>query len=123
MRAILIGLLLAGCATAPLPINRPAGPMPTPAQAEQAVRGYLARALTDPGSLQQLQITGGPWLYDWYPGFANGGGGGHEEAWLYCVEYNARNRFGGYAGLQRSAVAVRVADGVVAAGVMVPACQ
>lgn len=34
--------------------------------------------------------------------------GRFDEAWLVCVEYNAKNSYGAYAGISRLGVAMRV---------------
>ena len=35
-------------------------------------------------------------------------GGDHEEAWLVCFEYNAKNSYGAYVGLKTDGYAMRM---------------
>ncbi len=99
-------LMLTACAT-PTTGRRmiDAGPRPTDAQASAAIKNYLQRALRDPDSLKQFKILSGPTLVTWYRGLLNGGG--NEQAWLYCFEYNAKNAYGGYVGLKTDGFALR----------------
>lgn len=104
--ALLFTLALSGCSSAPKapPINIDAGVKPTSAEAETAVRQYLARSLKDPESLKQFamrQIIGTGWSRGW----ANGGG--TERGWLVCFEYNAKNSYGGYTGLKVDGIVLR----------------
>lgn len=103
--------LLAGCATPP-PASGPvadlflgAGAEPPLGQAEDAVLAYLRSALKDPGSLQQFRLRSGPEKIRWYRGMLNGGG--YEEAWLMCFQYNAKNSYGGHVGERVDGVALR----------------
>lgn len=109
-RLLLIALIgaLSACATPRTGETYIArGPMPSAEQAERAVRAYLARALKDPDSLKQFAITFGPSPVQWYRGLINGGG--NEQAWLVCFEYNAKNSYGAYTGLKTDGVALRMA--------------
>lgn len=81
------------------------GPMPTAAQAESAIRQYLAQNLKDPDSLKQFQVTSAPREMSWYRGLINGGG--NDQAWLVCYEYSAKNSYGAYGGLVRDGAAIR----------------
>jgi len=100
-------LFLAACAT-PNSGQRviEAGPRPNEAQATAAIMDYLQRTLKDPDSLKQFRIRSGPDTINWYRGLINGGG--NEQAWLYCFEYNAKNSYGGYVGLKTDGFALRL---------------
>lgn len=108
MRIALIGLaaLLSACATpstGDLVIE--AGPKPTHEQATEAVMQYFRENLKDPDSVKQFRLLQGPKLFSWYRGLAHGGG--HEDAWLVCFEFNAKNSYGGYVGLTTKGIAMR----------------
>jgi hypothetical protein len=121
MRALLLlTALLVGCVNLnpnTMPLKLEAGPEPTIEQADQVVHDYLARALKDPDSLKQyrfisLQKT------RWMRGAL--AGGGSEEGWLACFEYNAKNSYGGYIGVKVEGLIIRgsagsfwVVDGVM----------
>lgn len=83
-----------------------AGPQPSEAQAATAVMDYLRTTLKDPDSIKQFRIRSGPETITWYRGLINGGG--NEQAWLICFEYNAKNSYGGYVGLKTDGVALRL---------------
>lgn len=80
------------------------GVKPTEALAEQAVRRHLSGVLKDPDSLKQFRITSlssREWQETrWAPWHAG---------WLICYEYNAKNSYGGYVGLKRAGLVIRVA--------------
>lgn len=98
---------MAGCATIPTgQIIEPAGPAPTRLQAEAVVLSALMQSLRDPESLRQFSIYGEPQV-------ANGTTAGRniEQGWLVCFEYNAKNGYGGYAGLTRDGYILRQSDG------------
>ena len=100
-------LFLTGCAT-PNTGERviDAGPRPSEVQATAAVMDYLRGTLKDPDSIKQFNIRSGPETITWYRGLINGGG--NEQAWLICFEYNAKNSYGGYVGLKTDGVALRL---------------
>lgn len=98
---------LIGCATIPTgQIIEPAGPAPTRAQAEQTVLPALKRALRDPESLQQFASLGEPTLVNGLTAGRN-----FEQGWLVCIEYNAKNGYGGYAGLKTEGYVLRLSGG------------
>lgn len=95
---------IVGCASVPTgQIIEPAGPAPTKSQIEALVLPSLTRTLRDPESLRQFAIVGEPQL-------VNGTTAGRniEQGWLICFEYNAKNAYGGYAGLTREGYVVRL---------------
>jgi len=98
---------LAGCAIAPSgPIDP--GPKPTAAQTEAAIRAWMHDSLRDPDSVEDFKID------NYSQATANG--------WLTCFEYNAKNGFGAYVGIQRHGLVLRVAgtDVYYVPGLMYP---
>ena len=107
-RATTLGFViaLAACATPSSgPVVTTRGPPPPDEVASAIILRHLERSLKDPDSLKQLRIVAGPIDLSWYRGALNGGG--HDEAWLYCIEYNAKNSYGAYTGLKVEAIAIR----------------
>lgn len=99
--AALIGL--AGCASVPTgQVLQEAGPRPTRAQAEAVIRAHLGRALRDPESLRDFALLSGPDLVT-----GTNAGMNYEKAWLFCVEYNAKNAYGGYTGIATESYPLR----------------
>jgi len=83
-----------------------AGARPTEAQATVAIMDYLRRTLKDSDSLKQFRIRSGPDIITWYQGRFYGGG--NEQAWLVCYEYNAKNSYGGYVGVTTHGLVLRL---------------
>lgn len=109
LAVIFLGAALGGCATprtGQTMVVR--GLEPTKEQAEKAALRFLSTALKDPDSLKQFGITYGPIPMSWYRGIVNGGG--HEEAWLICFQYNAKNSYGAYPGAKIEGLALRVVN-------------
>lgn len=100
---VLTALFLGGCATsASTPkVVDPPGPKPDLEKLEAIILDGLAKSLKDPDSLKQFRIRSGPTLATWYSGFLTGNY--TNSGWLVCYEYNAKNSFGGYVGLQQGA--------------------
>ncbi len=103
-----------GCSSVPpesvessLPAIR--GPAPTPEQANAAILQTLGTVLKDADSLKQFRIVSGPRSIHWYTGLL--AGNRYDAAWMYCFEYNAKNSYGGYVGVQMERVALRVEGG------------
>lgn len=89
-------LLASGCVSVPTgQIIEPAGLQPTIEQARIVILEDLQRNLRDPYSLRDFSITSGPDLVT-----GTTAGNNFEQAWLVCVEYNARNAYGAYTGIQ-----------------------
>jgi hypothetical protein len=103
---VTIAAILAGCATqAPrnlTVVDR--GPKPNLQAALELVHSDLKRTLKDYGSLKDFSIVSG----DIYPISATNLGFNFEQAWMLCVEYNAKNSYGGYTGLQEHGFPLRV---------------
>lgn len=114
--------LLAGCAGTPpnAPESathaRAAEPAaPTPADYRKATAGALRATLKDPGSVRSPQISPpGPTLL----GAARGG-----PTATVCVRMNAKNSFGGYTGIQDTAVVFQHGAVVDIFGGYLPTCQ
>jgi hypothetical protein len=85
-------LLLVGCATAATPQSR--GPYPD--NYLELARDWIRTTLFDPYSVRDLTIS------EPQPGRAWRGIllGGPFDAWTTCMTFNAKNRMGGYTGLQ-----------------------
>lgn len=107
---LVVSLMLAGCVSPQTGVRvAEAGSPPTEKQATDAVMELLRTRLKDPDSIKQFRITSGPKMVTWYRGLLRGGG--HEQAWMVCFEYNAKNSYGAYVGLQHDAAAMRVSGG------------
>ncbi len=76
------------------------------AQAQETALAYLGTVLKDPHSLKDFRIISGPTWFSWYYGDSENGG--HQEAWLICFEYNAKNGSGAYMGLAVDGIAIRL---------------
>lgn len=90
-------LLLAGCATPGggfLNTNTPADAGPAPTAFAYTVRSYLGQVLKDPNSLIDLTIA--PPIHT----SCAVGIYGPFYGWRVMTQYNAKNSFGGYVGLQ-----------------------
>ncbi len=98
---------LASCASVPSGPVDP-GPKPTAAQTETAIREWMRDNLRDPGSVQDFKI-------DNYSEATRNG-------WLTCFQYNAKNGFGAYVGIERHGLVLRVAgsDVYYVPGLMYP---
>jgi hypothetical protein len=80
----------------------PSGPYPL--EYEQMIRSWLFSRLRDPYSVRDLVIAepvAGPLLR------FDGGRGQYVGAYRGCVQYNAKNAFGAYVGLQVDSVWIR----------------
>ena len=114
MKRILFGIVLlvllavvGGCASTggPQPSESDAralaGPMPDPAEAEQLIFNSIKVRLKDPDSIKQFRISRGPIFVntDVWVGLLNGGTR-RVIGWVYCAEYNAKNSYGAYAGVE-----------------------
>lgn len=92
-------IMLGGCAAvSSTQVHNSAGIKPPDAFAEKMVRDYLAKSLKDPDSLKQFEVTR-IYLKRYPRGWINGGG--FNEGWLVCYQYNAKNSYGAYVGLER----------------------
>lgn len=101
-----IAISVAGCASIPTgQLIEPAGPEPTRAQADQVVIAALTRSLRDPDSLKQFSIQGEPQIVNGLTAGRN-----IEQGWLVCFEYNAKNGYGGYAGLKKDGYILRLTE-------------
>lgn len=98
---------VAGCASVPTgQVLTEAGPQPTKAQAEATIRAHLRRNLRDPDSMKDFAMLSGPDIVT-----GTNAGLNYEKAWLVCVEYNAKNAYGGYTGLKSEAYPLRFSGG------------
>src|ERR1700722_10100337 len=88
----LIMLHLAGCATDP---NRE-NPGPPPSNYKQIVKSYIQQNFFDPYSLRDVAINAPVEGQIWFV-----------HGWLVCLQVNAKNRMGGYIGLNKTAYLIR----------------
>jgi len=86
----------------------PAGPQPDEKEVQADILFYLHRSLKDPDSLKQFSYLGMK-KTRWLRGSLNGGGS--EEGWLACFEYNAKNSYGAYGGVSREGRIYRANNG------------
>lgn len=94
---------LVGCGSIPTgEVIQTAGAQPTKEQAETAIRTHLRRTLRDPDSLRDFAMLSGPTLTT-----GTTAGGNLEQVWLVCVEYNAKNAYGGYTGISTESYPLR----------------
>lgn len=101
--AIAAAAALTACGSIPTgEIIKEAGAAPTQEQAEQAIRAHLRRTLRDPDSLRDFAMLSGPTLTT-----GTTAGGNYEQVWLVCVEYNAKNAYGGYTGIATESYPLR----------------
>jgi hypothetical protein len=108
---LLLAIFLTGCATVPrdADIVLKRGPLPTEEQVAGLIGEAVKQALKDPDSPKQFRITSPARAIVWYRGLLQGGG--YEEAWMYCIEFNAKNSYGGYTGVKTDRVALRMYEG------------
>lgn len=86
----LIAVALAGCVTAnPEQI----GPFPT--NYEQAVETYVKENFFDPYSMRDVSLSVPQQGHLYF-----------QQGWISCLEANAKNRFGAYTGLKRTALLI-----------------
>lgn len=96
-------LAISACVSVPTgQVIQAAGPQPTVQQAEAAILKHLRRALLDPDSMKNFRIISGPDLMT-----GTTAGKNYEQAWLVCAEFNSKNAYGGYTGLQTHSYPVR----------------
>jgi hypothetical protein len=114
--ALPLALFIAACAQMPsvqpastLRPPAPTSPVPTDAQALEALQAYLGRTLKDPDSVKQFRVLTSPTWTTWRgTGYwVNSMDGG----WLVCYELNAKNSYGGYTGLRTEGVVFHVNAG------------
>jgi hypothetical protein len=109
--ALIATALLSGCVNLnphAHQLKQPAGPQPSQAAVDQAIKSYLDHNLKDPDSVKQYRFIALKQTR-WLIGAINGGGS--EEGWLACFEYNAKNSYGGYVGLKTQGLVLRSSNG------------
>ena len=109
MRSITLGAtaiaILVGCGTPPRNLTIvDRGPRPDLDATLALLHQHLKRSLKDYDSLKDFAVVHG----EIYPVSATNLAYDFEQAWMLCVEYNAKNSFGGYAGLQQHGFPVRI---------------
>lgn len=98
-------LLLVGCVSTPTNLVLVArGPKPDLKAALELVHTSLRRTLKDYDSLKDFAVRND----DLQPISATNAAFNFEEAWMLCVEYNAKNSFGGYTGLKQHGFPMRL---------------
>jgi hypothetical protein len=109
-------LMLIACATALLVgcaariSESDAGPRPHDYKA--SLKAYVAQSFYDPYSLRSIGVT------ELVPGRFGVLGSG----WIVCLQANAKNRMGGYTGLQRTSYLFQ-GDNIVMSGEYANACE
>lgn len=109
--SLVLGCLLAlgGCVSIPTQqtlIER--GEKPRLDEAISVAQSMLKRTLKDFDSIKDFAVVGG----DLQPISAVNFGNNFEQAWMLCIEYNAKNSYGGYGGIAEQGIPMRVgADG------------
>lgn len=105
--SFVVSLSLCGCVAGPQgTVLQEEGLPPTLEQIQAVVMDDLQRTLRDPDSMKTFKIVSGP---DVVTGIT--AGRAYEKAWLACVEYNAKNAYGGYTGLKTHSYVLRFNDG------------
>lgn len=77
----------------------PRGEKPDISEAQKLVMPYLKRSLKDFDSMKDYQFLSGP-----HRTVATLVNGDYQEAWMICVEYNAKNSYGGYIGIRTQTI-------------------
>lgn len=80
--------LLGGCAVTPNP--EAIGPYPT--DYKQTIKAHVLRTYFDPYSIRSVSVSQPIQGHLFF-----------QQGWIACLESNAKNRMGGYIGLQRTA--------------------
>lgn len=101
MCAVLLSLVC-GCASPTGITTIQRGAQPTPPQALEVTHKHLRRYLNDYDSMKDFSVVRGPEAMS-----ARNLAGNYEEAWLLCVEYNAKNLYGAYTGIKEHPIAMR----------------
>lgn len=93
--ATIIGACASPAYTPPQKVTIPRGSKPSLSDAQQLIIPHLKRSLKDFDSLKDYQFISGP-----HSTVATELSGDIQEAWMICVEYNAKNSYGGYSGIK-----------------------
>jgi hypothetical protein len=116
--AICTVALLCGCAPRPLPQTNDAdaqvvaGARPNQARVEELVLRDIRSKLKDPDSIKQFEVTAPTYInrppQQWALGFwVNTMPRPQVIGWYVCAQYNAKNSYGAYAGVERRAYLLR----------------
>lgn len=97
-------LALIGCATGSGVTLNERGPKPDLKAATGLAHVQLKRLLRDYDSMKGFAVVGG----DLAPITATNYAYNFEQAWLLCVEYNAKNAYGAYVGLRQRGFPMRL---------------
>ena len=81
-------LLLVGCAVTP----NPEAIGPYPSDYKETLKAYVLRTYFDPYSIRSVAVSQPIQGHLFF-----------QQGWIVCLESNAKNRMGGYIGLQRTA--------------------
>jgi len=103
----IIFAMLNGCAS--VPTNQTLvlrGEKPSLPDALQLVQSTLKRTLKDFDSVKDFAVIGS----DLQPVSATNLADNFEQAWMLCVEYNAKNSYGGYAGISEHGFPMRTGE-------------
>jgi hypothetical protein len=93
--ATIVGACASPVYTPPQKLTITRGDKPSLSDVQQLVMPYLKRSLKDFDSLKDYQFISGPHIT-----VASEVNGDIQEAWMICIEYNAKNSYGGYIGIK-----------------------
>lgn len=86
--AVAMGALLTGCAVTP----NPDAIGPYPSDYKGNLKSHILRTFFDPYSIRSASVSQPIQGHIFF-----------QQGWIVCLELNAKNRMGGYIGLQRTA--------------------
>jgi hypothetical protein len=86
--AVVFAVVVSGCAIKPNPEE--IGPYPS--NYKEMLKAHVLRTYFDPYSLRSVSVSQPIQGHLFF-----------QQGWVVCLESNAKNRMGGYAGLQRTA--------------------
>ena len=100
------------------------GPMPEQAKAEKLIFETVKSMLKDPDSIKQFRVSMGPTFVnrDVWVGLLNGGSR-RVIGWYYYAEYNAKNSYGAYGGVENMSLLLLNSRGYLAVAETAPGCS
>jgi hypothetical protein len=86
--AVLLAVLISGCAVTP----NPEAIGPYPSDYKETIKAHVLRTYFDPYSVRSASVSQPIQGHLFF-----------QQGWIACLEANAKNRMGGYIGVQRTA--------------------